>query len=180
MLNDNVFAVLTDTLTMRAVAEHYGFAVNRSGFMCCPFHSEKTSSLKVYDGSRGWWCFGCHIGGSIVDFIAHLFSLSSIDAAKKLSEDFNLNLFQNATFDRQKARAAHEARKKKLSETEAFEKLYDEKNREYRDIWLVLKNNKPTNHESAALYGRLAARLEYLDYWLNENKEAVRNGMGIH
>ena len=38
-------------LTAQQVAEHYGFEVNRSGFMKCPFHTgDRTASLKLYDG----------------------------------------------------------------------------------------------------------------------------------
>ena len=37
-------------LTAQQVAEHYGFEVNRSGFMKCPFHTgDRTASLKLYD-----------------------------------------------------------------------------------------------------------------------------------
>ena len=39
--------------------------------MCCPFHEERTPSLKAYPNGS-WYCYGCHQGGSIFDFAAKL------------------------------------------------------------------------------------------------------------
>lgn len=35
----------------------------------CPFHEDKDPSLVVYGNARGWYCFGCHRGGSVIDWI---------------------------------------------------------------------------------------------------------------
>jgi DNA primase len=46
--------------------------------VCCPFHAggeERTPSLHVYPNDRGWACFGCGRGGTIVDFGAHLYGI---------------------------------------------------------------------------------------------------------
>jgi hypothetical protein len=43
--------------------------VLRNGMMCCPFHKEKTPSLKVYYNSNSWHCFGCGAGTSPLDFV---------------------------------------------------------------------------------------------------------------
>ena len=37
--------------TMRDVVTRYGIEVNRSGFCKCPFHNEKTASMKIYKDS---------------------------------------------------------------------------------------------------------------------------------
>ena len=39
--------------------------------MCCPFHEERTPSLKAYPNGS-WYCYGCHRGGRIFDFAALL------------------------------------------------------------------------------------------------------------
>ena len=36
---------------------------------CCPFHSEKTPSFHVVPDKGMYYCFGCHEGGNVVDFI---------------------------------------------------------------------------------------------------------------
>lgn len=39
----------------------------RMGFIQCPFHGERTGSLKIYKNS--WYCFGCNEGSSTIDFV---------------------------------------------------------------------------------------------------------------
>lgn len=46
---------------------------NRAGFIVCPLHDDNDPSLKVYDdAARGWSCFGCERGGTIIDLAAAL------------------------------------------------------------------------------------------------------------
>lgn len=79
-------------LTAKEIFSGYGFHPNRSGFVCCPFHGEKTASLKVYDDSRGWCCFGCHKGGDVIRFVREFFGLTFQEAIAKINEDFSLGL----------------------------------------------------------------------------------------
>lgn len=101
---------------MTRAAPFYGVEVGAGGYARCPFHGEKTGSMKVYDGDRGWHCFGCHKGGSVIDFVMELFGLSVIEAEKRLDADFQLGLFTDAedAESRQKAARAARERKKEL------------------------------------------------------------------
>lgn len=76
---------------MPDVAKFYGLQINRSGMACCPFQEEKTPSLKVYDDH--FYCFGCGATGDCTGFVAKLFGISQFEAAKKISYDFGLILF---------------------------------------------------------------------------------------
>ena len=84
------FSEIKNRVPMRDVAEMYGITVGRNGLARCPFHDEKTASMKIYDGNRGFYCFGCGTGGDVVKFTALLFNLTNVDAAKKLVADFAL------------------------------------------------------------------------------------------
>ena len=88
---DNIFSEIKDRLAMPEVARFYGLEMNRANMACCPFHDDKTPSLKVYDDH--FYCFGCGATGDCTGFVAKLFGLRQIDAAKKISEDFGLGLF---------------------------------------------------------------------------------------
>lgn len=88
---DNVFSEIKGSLPMPEVARFYGLEMNRAGMACCPFHDDKTPSLKVYDDH--FYCFGCGATGDCTGFVAKLFGLRQIDAARKISEDFGLGLF---------------------------------------------------------------------------------------
>ena len=82
---------------MSEVVKRYGFQPNRAGFISCPFHPEKTASLKIFPNNRGWHCFGCNAGGSVIDFVEKLFSVGFMDAIRIIDRDFGLGLLEEKT-----------------------------------------------------------------------------------
>jgi CHC2 zinc finger/Bifunctional DNA primase/polymerase, N-terminal len=53
-----------------------GRELGRGAKVSCPFHEETEPSLHCYDDpDRGWYCFGCSTGGSIIDFGARLYGI---------------------------------------------------------------------------------------------------------
>lgn len=91
VLLNNVFGEIRVRVSMQDVAKFYGLQINRSGMACCPFHGDSTPSLKIYDDH--FYCFGCGETGDCTGFTAKLFGLTQIEAAKKISYDFGLHLF---------------------------------------------------------------------------------------
>ena len=85
----NVFAVVKENVTARQVAMQYGIKINRSGLACCPFHKDRHPSMKA---DKIYHCFACGVGGDAIDFTARLFGLLQYEAAKKLVEDFGLDI----------------------------------------------------------------------------------------
>lgn len=59
---------------------------------CCPFHSEKTPSFSVTPDTQLYYCFGCHAGGSVVQFVMEMEKLSYIDAIKYLAQRAGMEL----------------------------------------------------------------------------------------
>ena len=41
-------------------------------FGLCPFHSEKTGSFSVAPEKGIYYCFGCHKGGGVINFIMEI------------------------------------------------------------------------------------------------------------
>lgn len=83
--------IINDRLAMIDVVKFYGYEPSRYGsFICCPFHYEKTPSMKIYD--KSYYCFGCKESGNIVNFVMKLYDLKCIDACKKIDEDFRLGI----------------------------------------------------------------------------------------
>ena len=80
-------------LTMREVAEHYGFQVNHANCIRCPFHAgDRQASLHIYPGTGGFHCFGCGANGSVIDFAMRLFNCTFQEAIERLDVDFHLGM----------------------------------------------------------------------------------------
>lgn len=88
----NVFEAVKQSITTRQAAEFYGFRVNRAGMIACPFHNDRTPSMKV---DKRFHCFGCGADGDAVDFVSRLFELPSKEAAMKLADDFGIAYDRN-------------------------------------------------------------------------------------
>ena len=84
-----LFEQVKECVTARQAAEHYGIKVKRNGMACCPFHKDRHPSMKA---DKIYHCFACGVGGDAIDFTARLFGISQYEAAKKLVEDFGLNI----------------------------------------------------------------------------------------
>ncbi len=61
----------------------------------CPFHGEKTPSLCVNDIDNFFYCFGCHVGGTVVHFVMKIESLSYMEAVKTLAGWANMEIPSN-------------------------------------------------------------------------------------
>ena len=59
---------------------------------CCPFHSEKTPSCHFYPNNNSFYCFGCHVGGSVITFVKEIEHLDFTDAVKFLAERAGMSL----------------------------------------------------------------------------------------
>jgi len=58
----------------------------------CPFHDEKTPSFSVNPERGLYYCFGCHAGGDVIDFVMRLESLSFPEAVERLARRFGVHL----------------------------------------------------------------------------------------
>ena len=111
------FQTIKERVPVPEAARHYGLVPNRAGFICCPFHKEKTPSLKLWQDH--WFCFGCHEGGSVIDLTSKLFGVSPVEAVRRLNEDFSLGLpLTTPMTEQERRRAMEEAdRRQFVSET---------------------------------------------------------------
>lgn len=96
----NVFETVKQSVTTRQAAEHYGIRVGRNGMACCPFHNDKTPSMKL---DRRYHCFGCGADGDVIDFTAALYGLGKKEAAVQLARDFGLSYEEGKLPDKMKS-----------------------------------------------------------------------------
>ena len=108
----NLFDTVKAAVTPRMAAERYGLPIRQGSMIRCPFHADRTPSMKLNEDY--FYCFGCGATGDVIDLVAKLFNLSSYDAAKKLAYDFGI--------DPDKPPAAAALRKPKYPLAKAFQK----------------------------------------------------------
>lgn len=89
MLRDEDIDIIKSSVTMKQIARHYGYDINR-GFIKCPFHADHSPSMRVYGGNRGYYCFVCKEGGSIFNFVMKHDGLSFKQAARSIAEAFGI------------------------------------------------------------------------------------------
>lgn len=166
--------VIKRLVPMDRAVRVYGFTPNRGGYIPCPFHREKTASLKIYtscDGHSGWHCFGCGRGGSVIDFVMELFGINYRQAVLRINQDFSLGLTDKRAGRSQLSEAARRARKERR-EAEKKEQEWWEMIRllwYYRD---VVQFAQPVQEDGIVwihpLYAEAIKRLPEVEYWLDE------------
>lgn len=118
----NVFEAVKQSVTTRQAASFYGIRVGRNGMVCCPFHNDRTPSMKV--DSR-FYCFGCGASGDVIDFAALLHGLGKREAAVRLAKDFGVSYEKpsNAPPDRKRHNRSQPRQKsaeQRFQETERY------------------------------------------------------------
>ena len=170
----DVAAQIKQALTMQEVAERYGFTPNRNGYIQCPFHQgDDHGSLKIYPGERGWCCFGCHKGGTAIDFAMLLFDITFPQAVVRLSTDFNLGLSNDTTTPQERSELI-EARRREAEKKAEIAAQYPVVAGEYRDCFEIAKYAPPVLLPDGGvwfhpLYAEAVQRMPQLEWWLNEN-----------
>lgn len=61
---------IKSTYAMTDIVGQYGYKPNKSSFIPCPFHKEKTASMKIFKES--YYCFGCGATGDIFTFVQNM------------------------------------------------------------------------------------------------------------
>lgn len=126
MLKDEILC----NIDMNDIFMQYGFKPNRGGFIRCPFHKEKTASLKAYSNNKRFKCFGCGKGGNVIDFVMELFNIDFKQAIARLAYDFNISTGvqdyaavrrQNEELYRRKAEQAERERRAEEAENIYFD-----------------------------------------------------------
>lgn len=161
-------AEIKTRVSIRNLIDMYGYDVNRAGFMSCPFHSgDHTASLKIYQGDRGWHCFGCHKGGSVIDFVMEHDGVSFREACKTLDAVFSLGLYRELSFSEyrkaQRQREQAEAAREEKQQAEAADRhCRNVLGRYYRWLWLKPEKTETVKHD-----------IEYLDRILSQENQLL-------
>lgn len=165
---------IKDRVTMREIAEHYGLEVNRAGFASCPFHRERTPSLKVYE--RSFHCFGCGETGDQIDFVRKIDGVDFNTACARINEAFALGLpIGQKTTPNQEREAARRAfiRRKERNDAKMAAEQAEMAYWAAYDAWLynlqTIEKNTPMNELEpiSAEYAEAVAKEALLEWQLS-------------
>src|SRR5829696_7407915 len=80
----DIVAIVSQYVPLRKVgAQHMGR---------CPFHSDNTASFSVNGQTNVYHCFGCQVGGDVIDFVQRQENLTFPDAVEWLAARANVTL----------------------------------------------------------------------------------------
>lgn len=71
----------------------------RNYFGLCPFHGEKTPSFSVTPDKQIYYCFGCHKGGNVVNFMMEMEGYSFYEALSHLADKSGIKLPETVDHD---------------------------------------------------------------------------------
>lgn len=127
------------TVSSASVAALYGYKPDRGGYIICPFHGEKTPSLRLH--KSGWYCYGCHQGGSVIDFVMRHEDCTFVTAVKAIDKHMHLGLvddgpksLQKAMKERQERQAWEKARADRIAALEADIRRKDDE----QSMWWII------------------------------------------
>lgn len=172
-------------IEMTDVCQKYGIEINSSGFARCPFHNEKTASMKIYKGVKGWHCFGCGVGGDIFEFVSKLFNLSFKDTLTKINEDFCLGLpigkpLTSEERNRINVERMEKEKKRKADEImrDRIKTVLDALTNEYRRLFHNREKYSPKNTggQLLPLYLEAVGKIDLIEYKIEETERSLKNG----
>ena len=82
--NSDIVEVIQSYLQIKQKGQNF--------FGLCPFHNEKTPSFSVNPGKQIFKCFGCGLGGGVINFIMEIEKLEFKDSVIFLAEHSGIEI----------------------------------------------------------------------------------------
>lgn len=165
----DIFTKVKENVSMENLISHFSLKTNRKNFIVCPFHKEKTPSLKIYD--KSFYCFGCHSAGTVIDFAMYYLDMGALQATKYLAKIFNICIDEELSIREKYAQDLA-----KRNSGKAANKVFEEWLKNTWDTILnyyrILYHNSFNYDLENKLYVEAIHNLTKLDYyieWLNED-----------
>lgn len=172
------FSELKERVPILDLCKELGIELSANYMAKCPFgiHADKTASLKIYPQSNSFYCFGCGKGGDTIILEKLFYNFpTDLEAAKKISQDYNLNLFNNRLSYKEKTKIKREIFKReniKLT-IKSFKRWRNETQQWFSDLhrilFSVLKNCSPkeSGEEPHKVWLLAANYIEHINYILD-------------
>lgn len=72
----------------QVVIKYTNYKINHNKALKCPLHKDNRASFQIYKNTNSFYCYGCGIWWTPIEFTAKLFNLNNKNAIEKLKTDF--------------------------------------------------------------------------------------------
>lgn len=165
---------IKQSYSMKQVLDRYGLVPNRAGFIYCPFHQEKTPSMKIYKDS--FYCFGCGENGDVFSLVEKMDNLTFKEAYLSLGGEYKR--------EKSKFSSMRKIQKAKMQRKRKAEKLAGIKAR-IKDLSLFIEfyklikfQSKPLSDDWCAAVNKLVILWGEYDYLTEEGEKIEFSGNG--
>lgn len=169
--SNNLIPRIKKRLTIREIVDRYGLAVKR-GFICCPFHPERTPSLKLYQNNT-WYCFGCGAHGDVIDFVSKMEGKTFSETIRSLALELGLGTLEFSATDYSNYLKNKRIKAHRTAQDEWIKKARLSISFSLRNAREIMSKGEQTDEFFRALQS--ISRLEYLSEALEDDPERVMN-----
>ena len=81
---NDIVSTISQYMTLKRKGRNY--------FGLCPFHNEKSPSFSVSPDKQIFHCFGCGVGGDVINFVKKIENIGFLDAVRLLAEKSGIKL----------------------------------------------------------------------------------------
>lgn len=81
---NDIVSTISQYMTLKRKGRNY--------FGLCPFHNEKSPSFSVSPDKQIFHCFGCGIGGDVINFVKKIENIGFLDSVRLLAEKSGIQL----------------------------------------------------------------------------------------
>ena len=128
----NLFETVKTAISVGQAAKRYGLTVGKNGMCCCPFHADKTPSMKLNEAY--YYCFGCKAHGDVIALTAQLLHLPPGSAAAELAQAFHVDI--SACQGRGKERRRQHYQPDTVALAHQLAAIREKDTDRERDVWL--------------------------------------------
>lgn len=104
----NIVDVVAESVVLKKAGRNY--------LGLCPFHAEKTPSFTVSEDKQIFYCFGCHTGGSVFNFLMLQQGMSFREAVKYVAAKCGIQIIEEATSPSQRQKLSEKERLLQINE----------------------------------------------------------------
>ena len=81
---NDIVSTISQYMTLKRKGRNY--------FGLCPFHNEKSPSFSVSPDKQIFHCFGCGVGGDVINFVKKIENIGFLDSVRLLAEKSGIQL----------------------------------------------------------------------------------------